>query len=199
MLAWHQGHRDTPAEVEAAWLHHRFAQIHPFQDGNGRAARALTGAVFLKADYLVLVIRDEEHRERYLDALGAADSGDLKPLVDLFVDIQIGDLRNAIESFRELRGETVIRAAESLAERARRRKAASQEQAEEVMDSLTQIARTRLREAKGELERAFLGQGVNVAVQVFTDARGAPATGSRPTSSLWMGSSAKSSASLPSG
>ena len=25
-------------EVKAAWLHHRFTQIHPFQDGNGRVA-----------------------------------------------------------------------------------------------------------------------------------------------------------------
>jgi len=23
-----------PPEIEAAWLHHRFTQIHPFQDGN---------------------------------------------------------------------------------------------------------------------------------------------------------------------
>ena len=169
LLVWHHAHHDTYAEVEAAWLHHRFTQIHPFQDGNGRVARALTGAVFLKASYLVLVIRDLEHRERYLDTLAAADSGDLKPLVDLFADIQIGDLRNAIESFRELRGETVIRAAESLAERARRRKAASQEQAAGVMDSLVQIARIRLSEAKAELERAFHGQGVDVAVQVLSD------------------------------
>ena len=169
LLVWHQAHRDTCAEVEAAWLHHRFAQIHPFQDGNGRVARALTGAVFLKANYLVLVIRDLEHRERYLDALAAADGGDLKPLVDLFADIQISDLRNAIESFRELRGETVIRAAESLAERARLRKAASQEKAAGVMDNLIQIARIRLSEAKGELERAFRGQGVDVSVQVLSD------------------------------
>ena len=28
-------------EIEAAWLHHRFAQIHPFQDGNGRVARCI--------------------------------------------------------------------------------------------------------------------------------------------------------------
>ncbi len=169
LLAWHQAHRDTCAEVEAAWLHHRFVQIHPFQDGNGRVARALTGAVFLKEDYLVLVIRDEEHRERYFDALGAADRGDLKLLVDLFADIQIGDLRNAIKSFRELRGETVIRAAESLAERARQRKAAKQEQATTVMDNLTQVAQTRLSEAKSELERAFRKQGVEVEAQVLTD------------------------------
>src|SRR5262249_50746093 len=31
-----------PPEVESAWLHHRFTQIHPFQDGNGRVARAIS-------------------------------------------------------------------------------------------------------------------------------------------------------------
>ncbi|MXY70831.1 MAG: Fic family protein [Acidobacteriia bacterium] len=169
LLTWHQAHRDTPAEVEAAWLHHRFAQIHPFQDGNGRVARALTGAVFLKASYLVLVIRDLEHRERYLDALATADCGDLKPLVDLFADIQIADLRSAIESFRELRGETVIRAAKSLAERAKRRREASQEQAVGAMDRLIEVARIRLSDAKAELERAFNRQGVAVSIQVLGD------------------------------
>ena len=170
LLAWHQAHHNTCAEVEAAWLHHRFAQIHPFQDGNGRVARALTGAVFLKAGYLVLVIRDEEHRDRYLDALVAADSGDLRPLVDLFADIQIDDLRTSIQSFRELRGETVIKAAESLAERASRRMAASREQTADVMGRLIRFAEIRLGEAKGELERAFVEQNVPVAAQVLTDA-----------------------------
>lgn len=32
----------VPPEVEAAWLHHAFTQIHPFQDGNGRVG-ALSG------------------------------------------------------------------------------------------------------------------------------------------------------------
>ncbi len=169
---WHESHRDVCAEVEAAWLHHRFAQIHPFQDGNGRVARALTGAVFLKANYLVLVIRDEEHREQYLDALAAADRGNLKLLVDLFADIQIHDLRAAIESFRELRGETVIKAAESLAQRASRRKEASQEQAVAVMNRLADVVITRLGEAKGELERAFKKEKVSVSAEVFADSKG---------------------------
>ena len=162
LLAWHRTHADISPEVEAAWLHHRFTQIHPFQDGNGRVARALTGAVFLKAGYLVLVIRDQEHRELYLDALESADSGDLGPLVDLFAEIQIGDLNEAIKSVRELRGETMIKVSESLAERARRRQAASREQAADAMNSLIQIASTRLDEAKAELERAFEQQGVRV-------------------------------------
>lgn len=51
LLQWHEEHRDVAPEVEAAWLHHRFTQIHPFQDGNGRTARALATLVFLQKGY----------------------------------------------------------------------------------------------------------------------------------------------------
>ena len=172
LLAMHQSHTDTCPEVEAAWLHHRFTQIHPFQDGNGRVARALTGAVFLKAGHLVLVIRDEDHREMYLDALEAADGGNLRPLVDLFAEIQIHDLNEAIRSLRELRGETVVRVTESLAERARRRMEASQEKAAGIMNELTQIAHIRLEEAEGELKRAFEQQHVVFRTRIFSDEEG---------------------------
>lgn len=98
LLAWHKEHEAAGVcpEVEGAWLHHRFAQIHPFEDGNGRVARALTAAVFLRADYLVPVIRDEEHRDPYLDALEAADGGDLRPLVGLLADVEATDLADAL-------------------------------------------------------------------------------------------------------
>ena len=33
--------KPLPTEVRAAWLHHRYVQIHPFQDGNGRTGRLL--------------------------------------------------------------------------------------------------------------------------------------------------------------
>lgn len=69
-----------PSEVAAAWLHHRFTQIHPFQDGNGRVARALATLVFLRGGLFPLVI-NREMRAQYIDALERADSGDLKPLV----------------------------------------------------------------------------------------------------------------------
>ena len=52
--------------------------------------------MFLSSDYLVLVIRDAEHRDPYLDALEAADDGDLKALVDLFADVQAADLGDAL-------------------------------------------------------------------------------------------------------
>lgn len=166
LLTWHSEHTNICPEVESAWLHHRFAQIHPFQDGNGRVARALTAAVLLKADHLVLVIRDEKHRESYLDALADADSGDLKPLVDLFAEIQITDLRAAMKSMRSLRDENMVQLADSLAERVQRRKQASRLQAVSIMNDLMNIARIRLDEAAGELQRAM---GSDISATVFSD------------------------------
>lgn len=71
------------SEVKAAWLHHRFTQIHPFQDGNGRVARALASLVFLKDGLFPLVIRESD-RQEYIGALEKADTGELFPLVSLF-------------------------------------------------------------------------------------------------------------------
>jgi len=70
-------------EIRAAWLHHRFTQIHPFQDGNGRVARALASLVFLKEGLFPLVIRDSDRKE-YIHVLEVADEGNLMPLVNLF-------------------------------------------------------------------------------------------------------------------
>jgi Fic family protein len=71
-------------EVKAAWLHHRFTQIHPFQDGNGRVARALASLVFLREGLFPLVVRESDRKE-YIGALERADADDLSPLVALFV------------------------------------------------------------------------------------------------------------------
>jgi Fic family protein len=73
-----------PPEMKSAWLHHRFTQIHPFQDGNGRVARALASLVFLRAGLFPLVVRESDRRE-YIGALETADGGDLGPLVAFFV------------------------------------------------------------------------------------------------------------------
>ena len=171
LFALHEQHEalDVCPEVEAAWLHHRFAQIHPFQDGNGRVARAITGAVFLKADYLVLVVRDEDHRDKYLDALGAADEGDLKPLVDLFVDIQRSDLQDALKIIHTLRGEEAAQAIEAAAEAARQTQDATKERVAGMLDELMQFASVRLEDVAVETQRAFESQGVVVSTLVSDD------------------------------
>lgn len=78
---------EVAPEVEAAWLHHRFSSIHPFQDGNGRVSRAIASLVFIQKDWFPLVVRDRD-RTRYVDALESADIGQLKPLVDFFGELQ---------------------------------------------------------------------------------------------------------------
>jgi hypothetical protein len=89
LLSLHEEHEKlgVPLEVEAAWLHHRFAQIHPYQDGNGRVARALASLIFMKRGWFPIVVTRDD-RPRYIDALEVADEGDLRSLVSLFVDIQ---------------------------------------------------------------------------------------------------------------
>lgn len=75
--------QDVPPEVEAAWLHHRFTQIHPFQDGNGRVARALASLIFIRAGWFPFVVHRDDRAE-YIDCLEKADANDLVPLVKLF-------------------------------------------------------------------------------------------------------------------
>ena len=89
LIEMHRAHGDArvPAEVEAAWLHHRFTQIHPFQDGNGRLARILASLVFLRARGFPLVI-NRDMRDHYITACEHADRGDLAPMVNLFAQIQ---------------------------------------------------------------------------------------------------------------
>ncbi|MEI7900477.1 MAG: Fic family protein [bacterium] len=85
MIAMHLEHckKGVTPEVEAAFLHHRFTQIHPFQDGNGRVARGLGSLVLLKAHWFPLVI-DRDNRVQYIEALEWADAGKLAPLIELF-------------------------------------------------------------------------------------------------------------------
>ena len=84
-------------EVLSAWLHHRFTQIHPFQDGNGRVARALASLVFIREGWFPLVVHRDQ-RTDYIDACEAADRNGLAALVDLFAAAQRKALVNALET-----------------------------------------------------------------------------------------------------
>lgn len=92
---YHQIPEHLP-EVRAAWLHHAFTQIHPFEDGNGRVARALASIDFIRARLFPLVIERQQRDASYVPALIAADGGDLRPLVALFTSRQERAVRKAI-------------------------------------------------------------------------------------------------------
>jgi Fic family protein len=96
LVGYHALHRKRgiPPDVQAAWLHHRFTQIHPFQDVQWTGSRALASLVLVQAGLFPLVVTRDD-RVEYLDALEAADGGGLKPLVDLMARLQRGQFRQA--------------------------------------------------------------------------------------------------------
>lgn len=101
--------------VKSAWLHHRFVQIHPFADGNGRVGRALTLLVIEKYHYAPLVV-DRWHRDSYLRALDAANDGHLTDLIQLFVKLEGSALTSELERPPEAeRGGVSIDVAHTLA------------------------------------------------------------------------------------
>lgn len=90
-----ESENSTPPEVLSAWVHHRFTQIHPFQDGNGRIARAIASLVFLRKGLFPLIVRESD-RTDYIAALEQADIGDIHPLIKLFSKRQRDSILSAL-------------------------------------------------------------------------------------------------------
>ncbi len=155
LIEMHDQHGDLAPEVEAAWLHHRFAQIHPFEDGNGRIARTLATLVFVKAGWFPLVVRDRE-RAMYLDALETADGGDLKPLVEYFARLQRDQFVRALHIAEDVQqSRRVTETITSVRRQMQRRRdslVAEWETAKSVASELWQRAQHRLEEVAKELK-----------------------------------------------
>jgi len=84
-------HDTYPPSEAAIRFHHRLVFIHPFPNGNGRHARIMADTLLEKV-YGVAPIdwvgghdlqAMNERRNQYIDALKAADRGDLGPLLVL--------------------------------------------------------------------------------------------------------------------
>lgn len=156
LISLHLKHvrQGIPPEIEAAWLHHRFTQIHPFMDGNGRVARCLASLVFIKSGRFPLVVTRDD-REPYIDALEAADWGDLGPLISLMEKLQrqafVGALSSARAALDRPMVSSVISAARDLI--LSRREELSEEWAlvETLSDALQHAALTRLEKAREDL------------------------------------------------
>jgi Fic family protein len=149
----------VPADVQAAWLHHRFAVIHPFTDGNGRVARCLATLVLLKAHWLPLVITRTDRIE-YIDALRAADAGDLKRLVECIGTLQRKAIREAISLGEQATEEA--QAFESIlsavTQKFSQRRQADQElraQARSIADSLFQSANNSIASKASQIASAI--------------------------------------------
>jgi hypothetical protein len=154
LLEWLSGYSNEDPLLVACWFHHRFTQIHPYQDGNGRVARALTTLILLRAELLPLVI-DRDLRVPYIKALELADRGDLTALVEMFASLEKNTILQALSvdvDAEVSRQESVTSAViESLADRFNKRKIQKQAELRKVND----IARTLRESAKQIVANAF--------------------------------------------
>jgi Fic-DOC domain mobile mystery protein B len=76
-----------PDEI-AVRFHHRLVFIHPFPNGNGRHARLIADMIAMKLGQPAFtwgsanLVKDGEARTTYLEAIRAADDGDIQPLLN---------------------------------------------------------------------------------------------------------------------
>lgn len=163
--------QQVPPEIESAWLHHRFTQIHPFQDGNGRVARCLANLVFIQAEWFPLVITRDD-RAAYITASEEADRGDLSFLINLFAKSQkqsfIRSLGLSEQILSESKRAQVVIA--SAVERLKQNLSASVkercEKAESYADKLFTVSSERLQDISEEIQIS-LANLVSEA-QIFT-------------------------------
>ena len=159
LLSLHAEHKkkDVPVEIEAAWLHHRFTQIHPYQDGNGRVARALASLLFIKTGWFpIMVTRDS--REPYIEALEVADIGSVASLVAFFVDTQKRKLFQAMQAAADLRpvhtvDEAILAAKRVLASSGKRLDPSIWQRAKQTADKLVGLVINRFDEISRALKQ----------------------------------------------
>lgn len=91
VFEWVNANEELHPLIRAGVLHHQFAYIHPFFDGNGRLARILTSYFLLLKNYDVLkfFILDDYYdidRDQYSDMLHSADSGEETRWLEYFLE-----------------------------------------------------------------------------------------------------------------
>jgi hypothetical protein len=161
--------------VVAAWLHHRFTQIHPYQDGNGRLARVIVTMVLLQSDLLPIVL-DRDIRTEYISSLEDADRGKLGNLIRIFARLE----RTAILQALSVNPESEIAHQQSLttavigslADKFNRRKLSRDvellkvnDRALDLRDIAHQFVKSKMEGLRRELKRAVPGDStVTLAV-----------------------------------
>ncbi len=107
LFDWVQQEVALPPLIRAGILHHQFAYIHPFFDGNGRLARIITAYFLLLQNYEVakFFILDDYYdidRHLYSDSLHTADSGDKTQWLEYFLEGIAYSLQAALARIHEL-------------------------------------------------------------------------------------------------
>lgn len=160
----------------AAWLHHRFEQIHPFQDGNGRVGRAILTWHLVKNEFFPIVVSRDD-RPEYIAGLEKADAGNLLPLIDLFVKLEKNTILQALEEGetdsqveQEPQVDLIGQVVGGIVERAKRRRRSAAEQMRSVNSTALTLRKTAneyLDEKSQEVRNSLEAGGISVEPMAF--------------------------------
>ena len=162
----------------AAWLHHRFTQVHPFADGNGRVGRAILTWHLVKNRYFPVVVSRDDRAE-YIGVLEKADAGDLAPVIDLIADLEKTTILQVIDEGRldsqpelEPEGDLVDQVVDSIVDRAKRRTLTESEQMRSVnhlASVLQEEARIYLTDKSQEIKEKLSAARIHMDFNVELD------------------------------
>lgn len=102
LLAWLNSPQATALHpvIRAAIFHQRLTAIHPFRDGNGRTARALTTLLLRRDGFPIEILAlqrvMDQRRSVYIATLQQADQGDLNGWLQFFTIAVRDALQGAI-------------------------------------------------------------------------------------------------------
>jgi Fic family protein len=88
LMEWHKtvsNSKEIHPVVIAALFHHKFVEIHPFDDGNGRLSRILMNLILMQKGFPPVVIRMDD-RQNYYALLRQADVGESWPFVEYITE-----------------------------------------------------------------------------------------------------------------
>src|SRR3989339_1630519 len=91
---WYSANKNKlhPFEL-ATMIHAKLTWIHPFEDGNGRSARAIMNFILIKKSFPMFFIPFEK-REEYYQSLEVADKGEYKEYISRILQLIIDQIRS---------------------------------------------------------------------------------------------------------
>ena len=103
-LEWFEGTGSVDPVIKAAVAHFWFVTIHPFEDGNGRIARAIADMALARADgvaerFYSMSSQIERERKQYYDSLESSQRGGMD--ITLWLEWFLGCLDRALENAQE--------------------------------------------------------------------------------------------------
>ncbi|MEW6195335.1 MAG: Fic family protein [Bacteroidota bacterium] len=91
LMMWYRKTKDDKEVhpvILAALFHHKFVEIHPFDDGNGRMARLLMNLILMQNNFPPTIIKISDKNNYYL-ALSQADAGNNTPFIEYVASVLI--------------------------------------------------------------------------------------------------------------